>query len=91
MLALYTPPARPAFSVCGFHWLTGRPCPLCGMTRAFFALAKGHFVDAFHFNALSLLAFAVAVAVVAGKQPRWLPILAVFGIYGILRALALVP
>ena len=34
----FSVPADPAVRLCGFHWLTGRPCPLCGLTRALFAL-----------------------------------------------------
>ena len=34
-------PAEPTFRLCGFHWLTGRDCPFCGLTRALFAFAKG--------------------------------------------------
>ena len=32
-------PAEPRFPLCLFHWLTGIPCPLCGLTRGLFALA----------------------------------------------------
>lgn len=55
----YKLPAKPAFQLCGFHWLTGRPCPLCGLTRAMFALVKGHLREALSFNALSPLALAM--------------------------------
>lgn len=57
-LALLSPPATP-FSVCGFHWLTGRPCPFCGLTRGLFALAHGRWAEASHLNALTPLAFAM--------------------------------
>ena len=30
----FTVPAEPRYRLCGFHWLTGRECPLCGLTRA---------------------------------------------------------
>src|SRR5271155_1408680 len=53
VLWTFTPPAEPHIRLCGFFWLTGHPCALCGMTRAMFALAKGHFAEAEHFNALA--------------------------------------
>ncbi len=46
-------------SYCGFRWLTGTPCPLCGLTRALFALAKGDWERAFEFHLFSPLAAAV--------------------------------
>jgi hypothetical protein len=58
-LALLAPPSAMPYSLCGFHWLTGRPCPLCGLTRGVFALAHGHFVEASRLNALTPLAFAM--------------------------------
>jgi hypothetical protein len=61
-LRLYAVPLQPKFMVCGFHWLTGRPCPLCGMTRALSLLAKGHWMEAIQFNVLSPLVFAVLCA-----------------------------
>ena len=42
------------FGICIFHKLTGLECPLCGMTRAFYAISHGHFAQAINFNALSL-------------------------------------
>lgn len=50
------------FEVCGFHWLTGLPCPLCGMTRALAALAAGRWSEALAFHALSPLAAALLLA-----------------------------
>jgi len=61
-LMLYDAPAGPAFSVCGWKWLTGRPCPFCGLTRALCALAKGRWSAAIEFNMFSPLVFAVLVA-----------------------------
>ena len=50
-----SPAAEPAFRACPFHWLTGKPCPLCGLTRGLCALAKGHWSQAIHFNTLTPL------------------------------------
>jgi len=63
----FTPP-EPGFRLCGFRWLTGRPCPFCGLTHAVFALAKGHWREAIRFNALSPLAFAMLFAPMPFRQ-----------------------
>ncbi|MBZ5635956.1 MAG: DUF2752 domain-containing protein [Acidobacteriia bacterium] len=84
----FTPAADPSVRLCGFHWLTGRDCPLCGLTRGVFALAKGHWSQAIHFNALSPLGFTMLFALVL-DAPRlarlWTFGIAAFAIYGILR------
>jgi hypothetical protein len=58
----YAPPDNPTFRFCPFYLLTGRPCPFCGLTRAFCAIAKGHLDKAVHFHALSPLAFVLFFA-----------------------------
>jgi hypothetical protein len=47
---------------CGFHEITGLPCPSCGMTRALFAAANGRFKEAFAFHPLGLLLFVFGIA-----------------------------
>ena len=87
-LRRFTPPVQPAFRVCVFHWLTGRPCPLCGLTRAVFELAKGHWRTAAGFNALSPLAVAMLLAVfwnIPGRSRLWTAGLAAFAVYGVWR------
>jgi|GEM_PF-2454528 len=37
---------------CFFHLLTGKPCPLCGMTRSFAAAARLHVSEAFWYHLL---------------------------------------
>ena len=78
----------PRLPLCGFHWLTGRPCPLCGLTHAVFALAKGHWAEALHWHALSPLA-VVMFAALLWNPPRlarlWMPCAAAFGVYGVWR------
>ena len=49
--------AKGGLGICLFHRLTGLECPLCGMTRAFYAISHGHFVQALHFNILSLAVY----------------------------------
>jgi Protein of unknown function (DUF2752) len=89
-LWFFSVPAEPAVRLGGFHWLTGRPCPLCGMTRAMFALAKGHWADAVHFNALAPLGFAMVFALFWNGRVRgwlWTGGAAAFAVYGMWRVL----
>jgi Protein of unknown function (DUF2752) len=84
----FTPPADPRVHLCGFLWLTGHPCALCGLTRAMFALAKGHFAEAERFNALALLGFAMIFSLfwqgrIAARI--WPPGIAAFALYGVCR------
>jgi hypothetical protein len=88
LLWWFTPPAEPSVRLCGFHWLTGRDCPLCGLTRGLFALAKGRWSQAIHFNALSPLGFAMLFTLILDATwltRLWTPGIAAFGIYGIFR------
>jgi Protein of unknown function (DUF2752) len=87
----FTPPSDPRIRLCGFYWLTGRPCPLCGLTRALFALAKGHWAEAFHFHALSPLGLAMLVSLFWETRLRgrlWKAGMAVFACYGVVRLIA---
>ncbi len=85
-----SPPAEPAFRACPFYWLTGKACPLCGLTRGLCALAKGHWTQAVHFNALTPLAFALLFSLFwkAPWRPRlWNCGIAAFALYGVIRVL----
>jgi drug/metabolite transporter (DMT)-like permease len=91
LLFRLTPPDDPRFRLCPYHWLTGRDCPLCGLTRALCALAKGHWSQAVHFNALSPLAAVMLAAFLIGRPAPgrwWTAGLAMFGLYGVCRLLA---
>ena len=86
-LRYFTPPPAP---ICLFHRLTGRPCPLCGLTRAVFELAKGHWQTALAHHALSPLAVVMFVALLWNVriQPRlWNATFALFAAYGLCRLL----
>lgn len=48
--------------VCGFHALTGLPCPSCGSSRMIAALVQGRVAEAFMWNPLAF-AGVLAVAV----------------------------
>jgi len=43
------------YPVCVFHKLTGLECPGCGTLRGTYELLHGHFIAAFHDNALFML------------------------------------
>jgi hypothetical protein len=62
------------FSVCFFQTVLNRPCPLCGMTRAFACATHGQFAQAEHFHPLWALAAGIIVALAI--------LLAVDGIWG---------
>lgn len=86
----FSVPGDPHERLCGFYWLTGRPCPLCGLTRALFALAKGHWMEAVHFNGLAPLGFAMLFALFwNGRMREWLwkGGVAAFAVYGAFRIL----
>lgn len=81
-------PARPILNLCGFHWLTGRPCPLCGLTRGLFALAKGRLTEAEHLNALTPLGFAMLFSLFwnfSWREWLWRIGSAAFAVYGAIR------
>ncbi|MGO9230075.1 MAG: DUF2752 domain-containing protein [Bryobacteraceae bacterium] len=88
VLCWASPAAAPAFRACPFYWLTGKPCPLCGLTRGLCALAKGHWSQAIHFNALTPLGFILLFSLFwnAPWRPRlWGYGIAAFAVYGVCR------
>ena len=48
------------FVLCLFRRMTGLPCPGCGLTRSFCAIAKGHVERGFAFHWLGPALFLVA-------------------------------
>jgi hypothetical protein len=90
VLLLVTPPSEPNYRLCGFYWLTGLVCPLCGLTRGIFALAKGQWTAAIHWNALSPLGMAMLFSLFWDHPLRgrlWTVGIAAFGGYGVWRLL----
>ena len=88
LLVLVTPPPDPRYPLCGFHWLTGIPCALCGLTRGVFALAKGQVAAAVHWNALSPLGFLMLFSLFSKHPLRgalWTFGMAAFAGYGVWR------
>jgi hypothetical protein len=61
--ALLRPSTGEYFTLCGFKNLTGLPCPGCGLTHSFCALAKGRILESVEFNLLGPLLYAVLVVV----------------------------
>lgn len=49
---------------CIFHQVTGLPCPMCGGTRSFAAMAHGNLVGAVHVFPIGPLMFLALVAAV---------------------------
>lgn len=81
-------PAEPAYRLCPFHWLTGLPCPLCGLTRGLFEFAKGHFAAAERFNALTPLGFLMLFSWLwpaSWRARLWNCGIAAFAVYGVFR------
>src|SRR5713226_2674757 len=61
MSALFKPPSGDYFTICAFKNFTGLPCPGCGLTHSFCALAKGDVGDAFSFNLIGPVLFVFLV------------------------------
>lgn len=51
-----------ALPVCGWHWLTGTPCPLCGGVRCLDALSHGEILRALTLNPLVFFGSASGLA-----------------------------
>ena len=59
--AWFKPETLPPMQLCAFKQLTGKPCPGCGMTRAFCAISHGRIGDALHLNPFSFVFYFGAV------------------------------
>jgi len=59
-------PSDNGIILCPFRAITGYPCPGCGMTRAFSAIAHGELWRAVRYNPLSPLLFLAFIAIWAG-------------------------
>src|SRR5262245_61978873 len=70
ILASFPFPLQPRVSLCGFLWLTGRPCPFCGLTRALACLLKGNLTLALNFHPLSPLALTALMILFLGGPCR---------------------
>jgi Protein of unknown function (DUF2752) len=70
LLYVYPLPALPHYGLCVFHWLTGSPCPFCGLTRSLSFLAHGRWDLAVSFHPLGPLVFGLLLALLFGNLLR---------------------
>ncbi|MCE5248292.1 MAG: DUF2752 domain-containing protein [Candidatus Polarisedimenticolia bacterium] len=59
---LYAPHVHDGPVICPFRLITGLPCPGCGLTRSFCAMAVGDWRDAFADNVFGPPLFALTLA-----------------------------
>lgn len=64
-------PRTSTFLLCPFHVMTGRHCPGCGSTRAFYFLVHGDILAALSMNALFVLAIPVVIGIIWVERWRW--------------------
>jgi hypothetical protein len=64
-LSNWLPMKRLPLMPCTFLWLTDYPCPFCGFTRSFWAMAQGNWSFAFHNAPLACLLYVVSAVVFA--------------------------
>ncbi len=91
LLALLRVPADPVFRACLFYRITGRLCPLCGLTRGLGALLHGHWAQAVAFNALTPVALVLLLSLcwnAPAVRRLWCCGLGAFAAYGLLRLAA---
>jgi hypothetical protein len=88
-LRLYDPDSQRHIVVCGFNWLSGLPCPLCGMTRALSLLTRGEWQRALEMHPLSPLLFAALLYSAAAIRPlpgrAWTAFGALLLAFGVVR------
>ena len=90
LLALWYAPKMAELSLCGFRWLTGYPCPLCGMTHALSAMVHGQWGEAVRFHPLSPVVMMTGLTLLAGapgSRIPWKLLISLFVVYGISRIL----
>lgn len=54
-----TPYLDIGIEVCAMKYMTGIPCPGCGLTHSFCAISSGNFLEAFHFHLLGPFIYLV--------------------------------
>ena len=94
LLRTWQPPIGPEYAVCLSRRLFRLPCPLCGMTRAWIAIARGELCAAVALHPLAPLVLAQAIAVwvaaffqIRSGRPVRIPLRLVVANVGVLLAL----
>ena len=67
VLFWFNPSEHAFYPFCIFYRTTGLLCPGCGSLRALHQLLHGHFLSAFHLNALLVLSLPVVIGFVFGR------------------------
>lgn len=72
-------------SICPVVWITGYPCPACGLTRAGICILRGEFIEAWELHPFIYVIIFFTVAVVIcrylfhRKAVKWMKIALVVG------------
>lgn len=66
-LAAWVSPARPGTSVCWSKWITGIPCPGCGITRSMSCALRGMFHESLHFHPFGPVVLAAFVVMASSS------------------------
>ena len=53
--------------VCPINYISGFPCPACGITRSFFMLLKGNFIESLKFHPFAIIIFIYAIFFIIGR------------------------
>ena len=64
VLRTFPPWRYPVYPACPIRALTGWRCPGCGTTHALAAMLAGRWTDAWHYNAMAVVAYPVLAALV---------------------------